>query len=320
MEQGPEGFEGMIGHSQSLRDVFDRAARVAATNSTVLITGETGTGKELLATAIHRLSHRKAGPLVAVNVAAIPNTLVESELFGHVKGAFTDAVGERIGRFEAADDGTLFIDEIADLELPSQAKLLRVLETHVINRVGCNKDIPVDVRVIAATSRQLERMVAAGEFREDLYYRLNVVRIQLPALCQRRDDIPPLIQHFLNVFARKLNRPPLRLTPELLELLQSHEWPGNVRQLKNCLESMVVMSTAGVLGVENLPQAMVAPKHPQGLENLSLAGYPLVRLEMQAIRQTLHKYRGNRTQSAKSLGISVRTLQRKLKDGQTHIS
>jgi len=307
------GFESIVGHSRMMLRVFDQAERVAPTSASVLLTGATGTGKELLAQAIHRLSRRNAAPFVAVNVAAVPETLIESELFGHVKGAFTDAMTERVGRFESADGGTLFVDEIGDLNLQSQAKLLRVLETRVINRVGSNEDIPVDVRVVAATSRNLERMIAAGDFRADLYYRLNVVRIELPELRQRREDIPLLVMEFLKDFAAKQNTSVKQVDAELMDLFQAHSWPGNVRQLKNCLESMLVMTSGNLLTKADLPDTFDILESSHGLEELALAGCPLVELERQAIQQTLRQNDGNRTRSAEMLGISVRTLQRKLK-------
>lgn len=307
-------FEGLVGRSRLMQRVYDQAERVAPTSSTVLISGSTGTGKELLAQAIHRLSRRRSTPLVAVNVAAVPSTLIESELFGHVKGAFTDAVTERIGRFEAANGGTLFIDEIGDLKLQSQAKLLRVLESRVINRVGSNEDMPVDVRMIAATSRDLEHLVASGQFRADLYYRLNVVRIELPNLQQRREDIPLLVTEFLQALADKQNAPVKQVDPELMDFLQSHPWPGNVRQLKNCLESMLVMATNDVLTKSDLPSTIDLLTARSGLAELPLACCRLAELERQAILQTLAQNDGNRTRSAEMLGISVRTLQRKLKE------
>ncbi len=307
------GFQNIVGRSESMTSVFDNARRAAATESTVLITGESGTGKELVAEAIHQNSPRKQGPFVVVNMAAVPEHLVESELFGHVKGAFTGAMESRIGRFEAADGGTLFIDEIGDFKLESQAKLLRVLESHCVTPVGCNSDRTVNVRVVAATSRPLEKLVQAGEFREDLYYRLNVINLQLPALRERRDDISLLIHHFLTKLCQTLNREPISLEPDLKRYLQEHDWPGNVRQLKNCLESMVVLARGPVLTMRDIPS---------NLENVSLnchhhvnipPGTRLDDLEREAVEQALEQHNGNRTRAARALGISVRTLQRKRK-------
>lgn len=310
---GADGLGPMVGKSRAMQHIFDQAHRVAPTSSTLLLTGGTGTGKDLLAGAIHRLSRRRQGPFVAINVAAVPATLIECELFGHVKGAFTDAARERVGRFEAADGGTLFIDEIGDLKLHLQAKLLRVLESRVINRVGSNVEQPIDVRIVAATSRDLEKLVDQGGFREDLYYRLNVVRIELPELRQRREDIPLLIEHFLRELASFHQRAPQRVDAELLEFLCAHLWPGNVRQLKNCLESMVVMSAADELTIDDLPDTIDKLHRRRELSELPLAGHALAHLEQHAIQQTLAQNDGNRSRSAKMLGISVRTLQRKLK-------
>jgi transcriptional regulator with PAS, ATPase and Fis domain len=310
----PPEFDRLIAQSDAMQSVFEQAQRVAQTDSTVLVTGSTGTGKELLAEAIHRLSSRSRGPLVAVNVAAVPNSLIESELFGHVRGAFTDARSDRIGRFEAASGGSLFIDEIGDLKLQSQAKLLRVLETKVINRVGTNKDVQVDVRVIAATSRNLPLMLSRGEFREDLYYRLNVVQIHLPDLRERAQDIPLLVRHFLREISARYGRPAAEVDEALMNFLKEHEWPGNVRQLKNCVESMVVMGRGRTtLTLEDLPFTLHKTADVQ-LNSLRLGGLEWEQLEREAISQTLDQCAGNRRRAARSLGVSVRTLQRKLKD------
>jgi len=313
----PEAFAEIVGDSPAMQKVFVKAQRVAPTSSTVLITGATGTGKELLASAIHRLSRRRHQPLIAINAAAVPSTLIESELFGHVKGAFTDADTDRIGRFEAADGGTLFIDEIGDLKLPSQAKLLRVLESRVINRVGSNDEIPVDVRVLAATSRNLEELVASGKFREDLYYRFNVVRINLPELSERKEDIPILANHFLNDLAEEHQLPPKQIDQELLDYLCEHPWPGNIRQFKNCLESMLVMSPGDRVTLDDLPDNCELFNDRKTLAEFPLAGCSLAELEREAIEQTLERFEGNRTRSADALGVSVRTLQRKLKQWKT---
>jgi transcriptional regulator with GAF, ATPase, and Fis domain len=236
------GFERLIGASQQILEIFEQARRAARSECTVLVTGESGTGKELIAEALHQNSLRREGPFVTVNMAAVPEHLVESELFGHVKGAFTSAIAARMGRFEAAHDGTLFIDEIGDFALASQAKLLRVLENHTITPIGSNDDKQVNVRVVAATSRHLEEMVRDREFREDLYYRLNVVTIHLPALRERNEDIPLLAAHFLKQFSTTHGKPDLEFEPGLLHFLTNYEWPGNVRQLRNCIESMVVLA------------------------------------------------------------------------------
>lgn len=306
------GFDRIIGQSKSMLRTFDNARRAAVTDSTVLITGESGTGKELIAAAIHQNSLRKDGPFVTVNMAAIPEHLAESELFGHVKGAFTGALESRIGRFEAANGGTIFVDEIGDLKLETQAKLLRVLENRTVTPVGSNDDREVNVRVLAATSRNLEHLVKDGEFREDLYYRLNVINLHLPALRERREDIPLLINAFLHDICQHLNRPPVELDADLRHYLETHDWPGNVRQLRNCLESMVVLAHDNRLTMEDVP-AILENGHLAADHVVIPPGTKLDQLEREAVEQALEQHDGNRTHAARSLGISVRTLQRKLK-------
>ncbi len=306
------GFERVIGHSKAMLEVFEHARRAAMTDSTVLVTGESGTGKELIAEAIHQNSPRREGPFVTVNMAAVPAHLVESELFGHVKGAFTGATNSRVGRFESANTGTIFIDEIGDFALESQAKLLRVLENRTITPIGSNDDREVDVRVVAATSRNLESMVREEEFREDLYYRLNVVNLKLPPLRERADDIPLLIEHMLRELADHMNRPPLRIDRELREFLETYDWPGNVRQLRNALESMVVLAAGEELTMEDLPATL--HDAPNSVADVNIpTGMSLDDIEREAIEQALAQHEGNRTHAAADLGISVRTLQRKLK-------
>src|SRR5438045_2581010 len=241
------GLDQIVGQSKLMKDVFARIQRAAPVDSTVLILGESGTGKELVAQALHHNSLRKKGPFVAVNCAAVPATLVESELFGHVRGAFTGATDRRIGRFEQADGGTLFIDEIGDFDLTLQPKLLRVLETFTLTPVGGHEDRKVNVRVIAATSRDLRKMVEEGSFREDLYYRLNVVQIILPQLRQRPDDIPILVEHFLKEITTNKHATAKRIAPEVLRRFQTYRWPGNVRELHNTLESMMVLADGDML-------------------------------------------------------------------------
>ncbi len=245
--------EEIIGRSPAIHTAYEQALRAAKTDSTILLLGESGTGKELFADAIHRHSLRRTGPLVTANMAAIPDTLVESELFGHVRGAFTGASADRTGLFEAAHRGTLFIDEIGDFPLHLQAKLLRALETRAITPLGSRSIRIVDVRIIAATSRVLSQMKDSGEFREDLYYRLNVIAVRLPPLRSRRQDIPLLVRHFLGQFVAGANRPPLMVAPELMRKLEAYDWPGNVRQLRNVLEWMSVMTRSDVLTLRDLP-------------------------------------------------------------------
>jgi two-component system, NtrC family, response regulator HydG len=306
------GFERIIGHCQPMRVVFEQARRAAMTEVTVLITGESGTGKELIAESIHQNSLRRDGPFVTVNMAAVPSQLVESELFGHVKGAFTGATDSRVGRFESAGRGTIFIDEIGDFALESQAKLLRVLENRTVTPIGSNDDRTVDVRVVAATSRDLNAMVRDGEFREDLYYRLNVVNLHLPPLRERPEDIPLLVEHFLRELAQRLDRPPLSIDGPLREFLETYDWPGNIRQLRNALESMVVLAVGDLLTVDDLPTTLRDSPHRN--DNLTIPpGMSLEDVEREAVEQALAEHDGNRTHAAAALKISVRTLQRKLK-------
>jgi DNA-binding NtrC family response regulator len=306
------GFEKMIGSSRAILDVFEQARMAAQADCTVLVTGESGTGKELVAEALHHNSPRRNGPFMTVNMAAVPEHLVESELFGHVKGAFTGALAARTGRFEAAHLGTLFIDEIGDFALASQAKLLRVLENHTVTPVGSNDDKIVDVRAIAATSRKLEEMVKDGRFREDLYYRLNVVTIHLPALRERREDIPLLTAYFLKTFGTAHGKTELQIDSALMDFLESFSWPGNVRQLRNVIENMVVLARTSTLTLDNLPSSLESDPL---LESGRVPSGPtsLVALQRSAVEKALVECHGHRTRAAESLGISVRTLQRKLK-------
>ena len=306
------GLDQIVGQSKQMKDVFARIKRAAPVDSTVLILGESGTGKELVAQALHQNSPRKKGPFVPINVAAVPSTLVESELFGHVRGAFTGATDKRMGRFEQADNGTLFVDEIGDFELGLQAKLLRVLETMTITPVGGHEDRKVNVRVLAATSRDIRKMVAEGTFREDLYYRLNVIPIVLPPLRDRVDDIPILVEHFLKDIAASKGTPPRRISPEVMRRFQSYRWQGNVRELRNVLEQMMVLAEGEFLTERDLPDqiaesAAIAP-HPSEIPT----GLTMDELEKLAITKALDQCAGNRTHAANRLGISVRTLQRKL--------
>jgi DNA-binding NtrC family response regulator len=306
------GFEHIIGSSRAILDVFDQARRAARADCTVLVTGESGTGKELIAEALHHNSPRKDGPFVTVNMAAVPEHLVESELFGHVKGAFTGAMAARMGRFEAAHIGTLFIDEIGDFALSSQAKLLRVLENHTITPIGSNDDKQVDVRVVAATSRCLEEMVKDHEFREDLYYRLNVVTIHLPPLRERPEDIPLLVAAFLKLFGESYMKPELQVDPALMHYLETYTWPGNVRQLRNTIESMVVLARSKTLTLEDVPATLESDPLLDNGRHI-VGGQSLRDLQRSAMEKALAEFNGNRTRAAEALGISVRTLQRKLK-------
>jgi len=307
------GLDQIIGQSKPMKDVFAKIQRAAPVDSTVLILGESGTGKELVAQALHHNSPRKKGPFVAVNCAAVPATLVESELFGHVKGAFTGATDRRIGRFEQADNGTLFIDEIGDFEIGLQAKLLRVLETLMVTPVGGHEDRKVNVRVVAATSRDIRKMVEDGTFREDLFYRLNVVQITLPPLRTRTDDIPILVDHFLREISQNKHTAPRRVSPEVLRRLVNFRWPGNVRELRNALESMMVLADGELLTENDLPERIMQSAAEMTLPKEVPTGLTMEELEKLAITKALDQCGGNRTHAAGKLGISVRTLQRKLR-------
>ncbi len=311
------GAGGILGNSPKMRAVFDRIRQVASARSTVLITGESGTGKELVAKAIHQLSNRRNRPFVALNCAALPEQLVEDELFGHVKGAFTGAERDRDGRFKQAHNGTLFIDEIGEMAPSTQAKLLRVLETFEFSPVGATNTVKVDVRVLAATNRDLEAEVRAGNFREDLFYRIHVVRIDLPPLRDRTGDIALLVRAFLDELGPANGRPIQAITPEAMQCLEAHDWPGNVRELRNTLEQVIVLSQHDEIRVEDLPENLRC--HDPGPaavgdELIVAPGTPLRDLERAQILRTMDAYDGNRAQVAEVLGISLRTLQRKLKE------
>jgi DNA-binding NtrC family response regulator len=308
------GLENMIGESPGMLQVFETVRQVAASRTTVLITGETGTGKELIAQAIHNLSPRKNGPFVAVHAAALPGTLLESELFGHEKGAFTGAVERRTGRFEMADSGTLFFDEVSELEPALQVKLLRVLEERAFERVGASKTIEVDVRLVAATNRNLKKLVGEGKFRDDLFYRLSVVTIHLPPLRERRDDVPLLVKAFLDEFNRENHKSVREISPEAMNVLLAYDWPGNVRELRNAVEQMVVLARTERLTLRDVPTAV---RGAADLTKISVVrpGVTMTvgEAEKQLIIQALKDTDGNRTHAAQKIGISRRTLHRKLK-------
>src|SRR5688500_8066975 len=307
------GLDQIVGQSQEMKDAFAKLQRAAPVDSTVLVLGESGTGKELVAQALHHNSNRKKNAFVAVNVAAVPSTLVESELFGHVRGAFTGATDRRMGRFEQADGGTLFIDEIGDFELGLQAKLLRVLETLTLTPVGGHEDRKVNVRVVAATSRDLRKMVEEGKFREDLFYRLNVIGITLPPLRSRPDDIPILVDHFLREIAANKHTAPHRVSPEVMRRFSAYRWQGNVRELRNVLERMMVLAEGEVLTERDLPDEIVMGTADASSRREIPTGITMEELEKLAITKALDQCAGNRTHAANRLGISVRTLQRKLR-------
>src|SRR5262245_39657921 len=312
------GFEGIIFSAPQMQTVIDRLKRIAPTDASVLISGESGTGKELVAQAIHQNSPRKGKRIVALNCAAVAENLVESELFGHVKGAFTDAHSDRVGAFEFANGGTLFLDEVGDMPMSTQIKLLRVLEEHQITRVGDNKTIRVNVRLISATNRSLEEMVAQGKFRNDLYFRLKVVTVNLPALRERREDIIPLTDHFRRQFAKRHHKSIKGLSPVVSKRLFAYDWPGNVRQLRNAIETMVVLDLDGTLDLDDLPPELAdtppasAAASAVGGGPIDLIGRTLDEIERWAIEETLKLTNGNREEAAKILQIGARALYRKL--------
>ena len=311
------GMESIIGDSPPMQHVFDIVRQAAPSSATVLIQGPSGTGKELVAQAIHRLSPRAKGAFIAVHCAALSATLLESELFGHEKGAFTGAVARRKGRFELADGGTLFLDEISEIDPATQVKLLRVLEERRFERVGGVEPVEVDIRLIAATNRNLKDLVAQGKFREDLFFRLNVVDLYLPPLAERAGDIPLLCDHFLREFAERNHKPMPGITPDALNLLMAYPWPGNVRELRNTMEKMVVLGRGEKLTARDVPSGIreIGREHLPALRTAALpAGGSLADTEREKILAVLRKQNDNRTRAAVELGISRRTLHRKLNE------
>jgi DNA-binding NtrC family response regulator len=302
---------GMVGHSLPMQEVYKMIGRVANSDATVLLSGESGTGKELVANAIHEFSRRAGSPLVKVNCAAIPESLLEAELFGHERGAFTNALARRIGRFEQAQGGTLFLDEVAELPMSLQAKLLRAVQERTVERLGSNTAIPVDCRLIAATAQDLALAVAAGRFREDLYYRLNVVSIQLPPLRNRAEDIPLLVQRFLSRSER-----PVSLREDALERIMSHSWPGNVRELENVITRAIVLAPGGVITPDCIQISQRSYADAGTLESCipHRDGYWNVihRVEAQLVRSALQDAMGNKTEAARILGIQRRLLYEKM--------
>ncbi len=300
-------FDGIIGSSGKLREVLDLAGRVAGSDATVLVTGESGTGKELLAKGIHYASERRDGPFIAVNCAAIPETLIESELFGHVKGSFTGAVRDREGKFELASGGTLFLDEVGDLRVDLQAKILRALQERTVDRVGGSKPVPVDVRVVAATNKDLERAVKEGTFREDLYYRLSVVTLHMPPLRDRREDIPLLAGFFVRKFNKGMDA---EIAPDAMSALSAYGWPGNVRELENVIERASVLKRGAEIAPGDLPEKIT--RRAGGVSdiilNLPEGGLSLEELEKYLIIKALELHKGNQTRAAEYLRITRPTL------------
>lgn len=310
----------IVAKSVALQTIFETISRLAPFSTTILISGESGTGKELIARAIHESSPRKNKAFIAVNCGAIPEHLIESELFGHVKGSFTDAIRDKKGLFDEASGGTIFLDEVGELPLHLQVKLLRVLQEQQIRRIGDEALIPIDVRVIAATLRNLEEDVETGHFRDDLFYRLNVVSLTIPPLRERPDDILPLVEHFLEKHAQRLNLSPATITSEAIDCLTSYSWRGNVRELENCIERALVLSEGSNITVASLPPNIAVSKAGEidddvihDDSNLSIKQRTTA-LEINLIRKALKKTKGNRTHAAKILEISHRALLYKLKE------
>jgi two-component system, NtrC family, response regulator PilR len=325
-------FKGLIGDSHQMQKVYEMIEKIADTDSTVMITGESGTGKELVAKTIHFNSSRAQGPFVPLNCAAIPKDLLESELFGHEKGAFTGALSTRIGRFELAHNGTLFLDEIGELDPSLQVKLLRVLQEREFERVGGVKTIKVDVRILAATNKDLEKATKEGKFREDLFYRLNVIPLQLPPMRKRTEDIPLLMEHFVHEFSKKRKREPLKFPQEVMDCLMKYKWPGNVRELENLIERLTILSSGNVVVVSDLPEKILqfttpeiedsvhspeVSEHREGYTALPAYGLDLNmhinNIEKNLILKALEKTGGVRSKAAGLLGLNRTTLIEKMK-------
>jgi DNA-binding NtrC family response regulator len=307
----------IIGESPTIRTVQAEAQRVASTDATVLLEGESGTGKELFARAIHELSARRKRPFVAINCAAIPDSLIESELFGHERGSFTGAMARRLGKFELADGGTIFLDEIGELSPATQGKLLRVLQERSFHRVGGTISIQVDVRILAASNRPLDRLVSQGLFREDLYYRVRVFPIRIPPLRDRPEDIDPLVDWFLGHLPQELGKKEIRIAPSARERLREYEWPGNVRELKNCLERAIILSDGGVIEERSLRLAPDVPEQPaerrgESLEDVRERGARTA--ERLWLARALERAKGDRTAAASELGLTRRRFEAKLKE------
>ena len=306
-------FANIIGESPALQSVFGVVKQAAPTKATVLILGESGTGKELIAQALHEESPRRDKPFIKVNCAALSETLLESELFGHEKGSFTGAVARKEGRFERADGGTLFLDEIGEISPGLQVKLLRVLQQRELERVGGTETVKVDVRLVAATNRDLAAEVKAGRFREDLFYRLNVVSVTLPSLRQRKGDIPALVSHFIEKYAKSYEKQVRGLAPGVLNVLLGHDWPGNVRELEHAIERAVVLAQGPELTADDFPPALQGPR-PARSEGALIPGASFAEIEREAILRTLEMVGGSTLRAAEVLGISIRKIQYRLKE------
>ncbi|MBN2329178.1 MAG: sigma-54-dependent Fis family transcriptional regulator [Candidatus Omnitrophica bacterium] len=314
-ESSMEGFLGIVGESPAIRDLIDQIKLVAPTKANVLITGETGTGKELVAHAIHHLSPRKDRLFVPIHCAALSENLLESELFGHERGAFTGAIKQRKGRFEQAHQGTIFLDEISEISQSIQVKLLRVLQEKEFERVGGSDTLHVDIRILAATNMNLQKLVEKDKFREDLYYRLKVVNLYIPPLRERMEDIPLLVRSFVERYGKENDKPSIKASEEMIDIFQKYSWPGNIRELLGVVESMVILARSDVLKKENIPGEIRRDvEGDAGLEmkTLPVGDVKLAEIERRVILESLDKFNGNRTKTAEALGIGRRTLIRKL--------
>jgi len=308
---------GIIGKSRAIRNLLAEISRIARSDATALIRGESGTGKELVARAVHYASPRAAGPFLAINCTSLPETLLESELFGHERGSFTGAVSRHLGRFELADKGTIFLDEIGDISSAIQAKLLRVLETKTFQRLGGDRDVTVDLRILSATNRDLETAVKEGKFREDLYYRLNVIPVSIPPLRERREDILPLVEHFIEKYNLKNNKHISGITPQAKDLLLAHRWPGNIRELENLIERAIVLSISEIIDVSDIDPFVGSREKPG--EALVTGELNLEKLEKQAILEALRRSGGSLREAADLLGIHRNTIRLKINKYQIKI-
>ena len=320
--QGKSSYEGIVGRSEAMLKVYELVDRVAPTNANVMVIGESGTGKELIASALHARSERKDAPFIAINCAAIPETLMESELFGHMRGAFTGAVQTKRGLFEAAHRGTLFLDEVGEIPSSMQSKLLRAIQERCFRRIGGNEDISIDVRIVCASKRNLEDEMKAGRFRDDLYFRLNVIQIVVPPLRERREDVPVLAQHFLDKFSKQMGKQVTRIDGEAMRALLAYEYPGNVRELENIMERAAIIETKDVISIASLPPNVTKfdsqedgtiPFLPEyyDVEGSSLDNL-VDRLEKELLLKALERAGGNRTEAAKLLNISFRSMRYRL--------
>ena len=305
-------FENIVGKSKKMKEVYGLIEKIAATDSTIIIKGESGTGKELAARAIHILSHRREKPFVSINCGAVPESLLESELFGHMRGSFTGAVTDKKGLFEVAESGILFLDEVGEMSTMTQVKLLRSLQDKKVRRVGGTEEIPTDVRIIAATNQNLMKKIGEGKFREDLFYRLNVLSLEMPPLRKRKEDLALLVSHFIKKYCQEMGRKTKRIAPEVMNIFESYPWPGNVRELENVIERVVAIEERGIITLESLPEELLAPHKKPDTSYLFEPGFSLNShlddIAKNYIEQARHAAGGKLRETASILGISYRTL------------